>query len=179
MARVTLLAVRTPTRRQNIQLVSEKQPVYLTAEGKLTLEAELNDLLNVQRPAIAAAILAAREDGDLRENGAYHDAKDRQGLMEGRIRELREKLERAQIIDSSAAAGGDSVALGSAVTVVDDAGAEARYTIVGSMEAKVTAGRISNESPLGRALLGRKAGDETVISTPNGSEIRYKIVSVS
>jgi len=169
--------VRTPTRRQPIQLDSEKQPVYLTAEGKSALEAELEDLVNVQRPAIAAAILAAREDGDLRENGAYHDAKDRQGLMEGRIRELKQKLERAQIIDETAAR--DTVVLGSTVTIVDDRGKEEQFTIVGSMEAKVTAGRISNESPLGRALLGHKPGETAVFTTPNGSQLEYKVVAVS
>ena len=169
--------MRTPTRRQPIQLDSEKQPVFLTAEGKAALEAELEDLVNVQRPTIAAAILAAREDGDLRENGAYHDAKDRQGLMEGRIRELKQKLERAQIIDEAAAR--DSVVLGSTVTISDDAGKEEQFTIVGSMEAKVTAGRISNESPLGRALLGRKPGESAVMTTPNGSQFEYKVVAVS
>lgn len=171
--------MRTPTRRQVIQLDSEKQPVYLTAEGKAALQAELEDLLNVQRPAIAAAILAAREDGDLRENGAYHDAKDRQGLMEGRIRELKEKLERAQIINSAAKTESDTVIIGSTVTIADEGGTEECYTIVGSLEAKVAAGRISNESPLGRALLGRKAGDQTTFNTPNGTELRFKVVSVS
>jgi transcription elongation factor GreA len=171
--------VRTPTRRQPIQLDSERPAVFLTAEGKASLEAELEDLVNVQRPAIAAAILAAREDGDLRENGAYHDAKDRQGLMEGRIRELKTKLERAQIIDSAATETSDAVILGSTVTILDDAGKEEKFTIVGSMEAKVAAGRISNESPLGRALLGRKPGDDASFTTPNGAELRYKVVAVS
>lgn len=173
MARATLLAVRTPTRRQTSY--PAKQPVYLTVEGKASLEAELEDLVNVQRPTIAAAILAAREDGDLKENGAYHDAKDRQGLMEGRIRELKAKLERAQVIDHSVAS--DVVALGSTVTVTSGS-AEEQYTIVGSMETNVAAGRISNESPLGRALLGGKAGDQATIKTPGGETV-YRIISVS
>ena len=176
MARVTLVAVRTPTRRlSSFPSESAKQPVYLTAEGKASLEAELDDLLNVQRPAIAAAILSAREDGDLKENGAYHDAKDRQGLMEGRIRELKVKLERAQVIEQAAA--GDAVALGCTVTVAAPDGAEERYTIVGSMEANVAAGRISNESPLGRALLGAKAGQQATVSTPRGETV-YRLVSI-
>jgi transcription elongation factor GreA len=171
------VAVRTPTRRlTSFPSESAKQPVYLTADGKAALEAELDDLLNVQRPAIAQAILAAREDGDLKENGAYHDAKDRQGLMEGRIRELKVKLERSQIIEHAAAT--DTVALGSTVSVSGADGAEERYTIVGSMEANVAAGRISNESPLGRALLGGKVGDQATVKTPRGDTV-YGIISVS
>lgn len=169
--------MRTPTRKRgSLPSESAKQPVYLTAEGKASLEAELEELVNVQRPAIAAAILAAREDGDLKENGAYHDAKDRQGLMEGRIRELKVKLERAQVIDHPAAT--DTVVLGSTVTVAGPDGREDTYTIVGSMETNVAAGRISNESPIGRALLGAKAGDEATIQTPGGETI-YRIISVS
>jgi len=145
-----------------------KDPVYLTASGKSDLEAELEELLTVKRPEIAAKILSAREDGDLKENGAYHDAKDRQGLMEARIRELTSKLERAAVIEAPAESS--LVALGSTVTVQDDHG-EARYTIVGSMEAKVAMGRISNESPLGKALMGRKAGEEAHVQTPRGDSL--------
>ena len=158
------------------KLPPAKEPVYLTAQGKSELEAELEDLLNNQRPAIAAAILAAREDGDLRENGAYHDAKDRQGLMEGRIRELKSKLERAEVIEAPANSG--VAGLGSTVTVSDPEGNQHEYTIVGSMEAKISAGRISNESPLGKALLGRAAGDTATIQTPSG-EAAYTVVAVS
>jgi transcription elongation factor GreA len=152
-----------------------KETVYLTASGKTELEAELEELLTVKRPEIAAKILAAREDGDLKENGAYHDAKDRQGLMEARIRELKSKLDRAEVIEAPAEVG--TVALGSTVTVTDEHG-EARYTIVGSMEARVAMGRISNESPLGRALMGRRAGDEAQVQTPRG-ESHVKLLAVS
>jgi transcription elongation factor GreA len=157
------------------KLPPAKEPVYLTAEGKADLEAELEDLITNQRPAIAAAILAAREDGDLRENGAYHDAKDRQGLMEGRIRELKSKLERAEVIEAPQAGG--TVALGSVVTVKGPDG-EAQYTIVGSMEAKISAGRISNESPLGKALLGKAVGDTAQVQTPGG-ETTYTIAAIA
>jgi transcription elongation factor GreA len=177
VACVTLMAVRTPTRRlSSFPSETAKQPVYLTAEGKASLETELNDLLTVQRPAIAQAILSAREDGDLKENGAYHDAKDRQGLMEGRIRELKVKLERAQVIEHRIAT--EDVTLGSTVTVAGTDGAEFTYTIVGSMESSVAQGRISNESPIGRALLGLKPGDEAVVKTPGG-ETPYRVVAVS
>jgi transcription elongation factor GreA len=156
--------------------LATKDPVYLTAQGKAELEAELEELIGVRRPAIAAAILAAREDGDLKENGAYHDAKDRQGLMEGRIRELKVKLEHAQVFDHPVAT--DTVALGSTVTVAAPDGTEDSYTIVGSMETNVAAGRISNESPLGRVLLGNKAGDQALVKTPRGETV-YRIISVS
>jgi transcription elongation factor GreA len=169
--------VRIPTRRRAIQLQSHIKPlVYLTLAGKAGLQAELEDLLSVQRPAIAASILAAREDGDLKENGAYHDAKDRQGLMEGRIRELRTKLEHVEIIETPTATG--VVTLGSTVTLASAERAVERYTIVGSMESNVAAGRISNESPLGRVLLGCKAGDEASVTTPLG-ETQYNIIAVS
>ncbi|HUZ78407.1 MAG TPA: transcription elongation factor GreA [Chloroflexota bacterium] len=142
------------------------EPVYLTPQGKTDLETELQELLEVRRPEIAATILAAREDGDLRENGAYHDAKDRQGHLEARIRLLTQRLDRAQIIEE--ATGGDRIELGRTVTVQTDAGAPERYTIVGSMEADVRAARISNESPLGKALLGHKVGDTCQFTTPAG-----------
>ncbi|MGH2363582.1 MAG: transcription elongation factor GreA [Chloroflexota bacterium] len=142
------------------------EPVYLTAQGKADLETELHELLEVRRPEIAATILAARQDGDLRENGAYHDAKDRQGHLEARIRLLTQRLDRAQIIDE--AASGDRVELGRTVTVQTDAGTPERYTIVGSMEADVRAARISNESPLGKALLGHRVGDTCLFTTPVG-----------
>ena len=143
--------------------------VYLTGEGKALLEAELLELVDVRRPEIAATILAAREDGDLKENGAYHDAKDRQGVMEGRIRLIEAKLAHAEVI--AAPGAHDAVGLGSTVTIVDPAGAESRYTIVGSMEAKVAAGRISNESPLGKALVGRRAGDAALVRAPGGETV--------
>lgn len=153
-----------------------KDPVYLTADGKAALEIELEELLTVRRPAIAAAILAAREDGDLKENGAYHDAKDRQGLMEGRIRDLQDKLERVEIFEPPAL--NESVSLGSKVTILGHDGAQEIFTIVGSTEAKVLAGRISNESPLGRALMGRKVGERATVKAPSG-EIPYTVSAIA
>ncbi|MHB8618945.1 MAG: transcription elongation factor GreA [Chloroflexota bacterium] len=143
-----------------------KEPAYLTAQGKLDLETELTELVEIKRPEIAATILAAREDGDLKENGAYHDAKDRQGHLEGRIRWLKATLDRARIIDPPATR--DSVDLGCVVTIADPAGTTERYAIVGSTEAKVAAGRISNASPLGRSLMGRKVGEAATVRAPNG-----------
>ena len=152
-----------------------QEPVYLTAKGKADLEAELHELIEVRRPEIAATILAAREEGDLRENGAYHDAKDRQGHLEGRIRLLKANLARAQVIEDLPAR--DVASLGSIVTLTAPGDVEERYTIVGSMEASVAAGRISNESPLGRALLGRKVGDTATVRAPQG-EATYTIIRV-
>jgi len=163
-------------RRANPYQKLQRNPVYVTAKGKAELQAELNDLLTVQRPAIAAAILAAREDGDLKENGAYHDAKDRQGLMEGRIRDIQDKLLRSQVFDPPAAS--DAIGLGSTVTIVGVDGAEESYTIVGSTESKVGAGRISNESPLGRALLGRKVGEQAQVKAPRG-DMAFTVRAIS
>lgn len=143
-----------------------KEPVYLTPEGKAELEAELDQLLTVGRPEIAATILAAREDGDLKENGAYHDAKDRQGHMEARIRTLKAKLEQAALILPPETK--DTASLGSIVTITDGAGATQTYTIVGSTETNVLGGRISNESPLGRALIGHKVGQQVTVKAPQG-----------
>lgn len=153
-----------------------KEHVYLTGVGKAELEAELEELISVRRPEIAATILAAREDGDLRENGAYHDAKDRQGQMEGRIRLLEAKLARSEVIEATGRQ--DAVNLGSTVTVIGPSGTAEQYAIVGSMEAKVSAGRISNESPLGRALVGRRVGEAAIVQAPAG-EMAYTITAIS
>jgi transcription elongation factor GreA len=155
-------------------MAPNKEPVYLTAQGLQELKSELDELVTVRRPEIAATILAAREDGDLKENGAYHDAKDRQGVIEGRIRLLKAKLQDVRVIETPVAA--DVVDLGSAVTLISTAGKE-QYNIVGSMEANVRAGRISNESPLGRALMGRKVGEIAIVQAPGG-EISYTITGV-
>ena len=152
-----------------------KAPVYLTPQGKTDLEVELDNLLTVGRPQIAATILAAREDGDLKENGAYHDAKDRQGLMEGRIRTLKAKLDQAILIAPPPTR--EQIGLGATVTIVDPAGVKETYTIVGSTEAKVLAGRISNESPLGRALMGQNVGQQVTVKAPSG-ELPYTISAI-
>lgn len=143
------------------------KPVYLTAEGKVALEDELNHLKSVRRPEVADRIQQAKMDGDVSESGEYEDAKNEQAWVEGRIRTLEHMLQNAQII---AGAKSDTVALGSHVKLRDSSGDEYNYTIVGSAEANPRQSRISNESPVGKSLIGRKKGDKVKVETPGGVE---------
>lgn len=149
--------------------------VYLTAEGRQRLEEELQHLLNVERPAIAARLHSAIKDGDLSENAAYTAAKEDQGHLEGRIQHIQASLRRAVLIDEPA--GGGAVAMGSKVTVEDEDG-EMTYQVVGPLEAAPAQGRISYESPVGRALMGHVAGDDVIVETPGG-RATMRIVSVA
>lgn len=143
------------------------KPTLLTAEGKRKLEEELHHLKHVRRPQVAERIRQAKEEGDLRENAEYDDAKMEQGFVEGRIRELEVLLKHVQIIDNTN--GASIVTVGSTVTVREqDEQTEEVFTVVGSAEADPAAGRISNESPLGRALLGRRPGEQVQVHTPGG-----------
>ena len=153
------------------------KPVYLTPEGKRKLEEELHYLRTVRRAEVADAIKAAKEEGDLTENSAYDEAKMTQGFVEGRIQTLDAQLKDSVIIESDG--NSEVVNLGSKVTVVEDGGAEPEtYKIVGSTEADPTAGLISNESPIGNSLLGKKKGDMVVVSTPGG-QLMLKVVAVA
>ncbi len=140
--------------------------VYLTADGRRRLEEELERLTTVERSKLADRLNVAIKDGDLSENAAYTAAKEDQGHLEGRIAHIQTSLRRAVLIDEGAHTG--TVALGAKVTVEDEDG-EMAYQIVGPLEAAPAQGRISNESPVGRALLGHKAGDDITIETPGGS----------
>jgi len=151
------------------------ETVYLTAEGRRRLEEELEHLTTVERTAIAARLHSAIKDGDLSENAAYTAAKEDQGHLEGRIAQIQSSLRRAVIIDESA--GNGTVSLGSRVTVEDDDGV-LTYQVVGALEAAPAQGRISNQSPVGRALLGHVAGDQVSIETPGGTTT-MRIVSVA
>jgi transcription elongation factor GreA len=153
-------------------------PVYLTESGKAALEAELHDLIHSQRPAVIARIKAAKELGDLRENADYEIARNEQSFIEGKVLEIEEKLRNAEIIDENAST--DEVALGSTVTVTAERKSH-DYLIVGSTEADPSGEppKISNESPLGKALIGRKVGDKVVVTLPNGNEIKYTIKKIS
>ena len=152
-------------------------PVYLTQSGLDALQEELAYLVGERRQEIAQQIAEAKAEGDLRENAGYDEAKNAQAFVEGRIRELKVKIHNAQIIDDSQTPD-DQVALGRSVVVrengYDD---EEIYTIVGSTETDPSNGRISNESPIGKALLGRIAGDVVRVEAPAG-EIEFKIVRV-
>lgn len=145
------------------------KPTYLTREGRAKLEAELEQLTTVERKQIAERIAAAKELGDISESGEYEDAKKSQSLLEGRIREIKHILSRAELIDEDQASNGE-VRVGSSVTVRFDDGSdeEETWTIVGSAEASPRQGRISNESPIGAALLGKRARHKVTVQTPSG-----------
>lgn len=150
------------------------KPVHLTAEGKAKLEEELHNLIEVRRPEVAYRIQQAKLDGDVSESGEYEDAKNEQAFVEGRIRQLEHMLQHAQIIASGPT---DVVGLGSRVTVQDSEGDTIEWMIVGSAEANPRQSRISNESPVGQSLLGRKAGDTVRVNTPGGME-EFKVLKV-
>lgn len=153
------------------------KPVYLTPEGKQKLEEELHYLRTVRRAEVADAIKAAKEEGDLTENSAYEEAKMTQGFVEGRIQTLEAQLKDAVLIEDNN--NSEVIGLGSKVTVVEEGEAEQEtYKIVGSTEADPIAGLISNESPIGNSLLGKKKGDVIVVKTPGG-ELTLKVVKIA
>ena len=149
------------------------KPVYLTAEGLEKLKAELHQLVTVDRPRIASRIHEAKLDGDLSENAEYEDAKQEQSFLEGRIATLELQLRNAAVIEKS---NGDSVGIGSKV-VIKGVDGEETFTIVGSAEAAPREGRISNESPVGSALMGHKKGETIVVQAPSGP-IEYTLVRI-
>ena len=149
------------------------KPVYLTAEGKKKLEEELEHLVTVRRREIAAEIQSAKEEGDISENSAYDEAKLAQGFNEGRIQTIEAQLLNAVIIENGHS---DKVGVGSTVTVAED-GMEETYYIVGSAEADPLNGKISNESPIGQALLGAKVGQTVTAETPGG-EIEFEVTKI-
>lgn len=151
--------------------------VQLTPEGFAKLEGELKHLIEVRRPEVAEMIRDAKEDGDLRENAAYDEAKEQQGFIEGRIQNLEDLLRRAEVI--TFAEGSDVVVLGSRVEVEEAGEASETYTIVGSAEADPIAGKISNASPLGAAIMGKRAGEMVNYKAPNGTSMEFKILSVN
>jgi transcription elongation factor GreA len=152
---------------KGIQTMTEK-PAYLTRDGRAKLEAELDQLVTVERKHVADRIAAAKELGDISESGEYEDAKKAQSLLEGRIREIKHILSRAEMIDEDSNGNGE-VRVGSSVTVrLEDDDEEETWTIVGSAEANPRQGRISNESPIGSALLGKRARHKVTVQTPSG-----------
>ena len=144
-----------------------EKPVFLTEEGRAKLENELEHLCTVRRPEIAQHIHQAKEEGDITENAGYDEAKNEQAFVEGRILTLKSMLKNAQIIKRHGPAS--EVCLGIKVTVAEPGEEPETYTIVGSAEADPSNGFISNESPVGQALMRHKVGDEVAVSTPGGS----------
>ncbi len=151
------------------------KPTYLSREGLQKLREELEQMVSVRRSEIATRIHDAKEHGDLTENAEYEDAKNEQAFVEGRIQALESMIKNAVLIDENHST--DHVQIGSTVVLQSDDGPET-YTIVGSAEASPREGKISNESPVGRALLGRRKGDKVAVSVPAG-DFTYTIVSIS
>lgn len=152
--------------------------VPMTFEGHKKLTVELERLKNAERPRIIAAISEARAHGDLKENAEYHAAREQQGFIEGRIRELESKLSNAHVIDVSKLMNAGKVVFGSTVTLshVNDE-SQVTYQIVGEDEADIKQRKVSVTSPLARALIGKNVNDEVVVKTPQG-DIAYEIVAV-
>ncbi len=151
------------------------EPIYLTAEGAEKLRSELDDLKGPQRQAIAARLRDAIQMGDLSENADYHKAKEDQSFLEGRVQELEYTLNAAIIVDGSARR--DMVSVGMRVTVQEETDEPEQFHIVGAKEADPRAGKISHESPIGRALMDHKVGDIVEAQTPNGTT-RLKILRI-
>ena len=147
--------------------MSNKQPVYLTQKGLEELKEELDELINVKRPANIQAIKEARALGDLSENADYDAARNEQAVLEDRIKRIEKMLENYELIDESSK---DKVGLGCTVSIkyIDDDETE-EYMIVGSQEADPFASKISNESPIAKALMNHKAGEVVTVESPNGS----------
>ena len=153
------------------------QTVPMTPEGYQRLQEELKHLIRVERPRVVQDIAAARDHGDLSENAEYDAAKERQGFVEGRIAEINGKMARAQVIDV-ATIDTDKVVFGATVTVYDDESeGESTYRIVGEDESDIKQGLISISSPVAKALIGHRIGDEVQIKVPSGIRI-YEIIDI-
>ncbi|MEA2357403.1 MAG: transcription elongation factor GreA [Solirubrobacteraceae bacterium] len=152
--------------------------VILTREGLEKLQRELDDLQTNKRREVAERIKEAREFGDISENSEYDDAKNEQAMLESRIASLEDKLRSASVIDASELSA-DVVRVGSQVNVKDeDSGSALRYTIVGSTEASPSENKLSNESPVGKALLGHKKGETVSVQLPSGKTRKLKITKI-
>ena len=151
------------------------EPTYLTAEGKAKLEAELIELKGPRREELAKRLRSAIQMGDLSENADYHQAKEDQGFLEGRIQEIEYLLRNAVIIEKSASK--DMISIGSHVTIQEGNFPSETYHVVGAKEADPRNGKISNESPIGRALMDHKVGEVVEAETPAG-KIKLKILKI-
>jgi transcription elongation factor GreA len=159
--------------------MADTKPVYLTEQGRQDLLVELEHLRLVKRPEVAARISQAKEYGDISENSEYEDAKNEQAFTEGRIRTIESLLARARVLREDGRTGGkDGVRLGSRIKTVDDEGFEESWMLVSSAEANASQGKISDESLVGKALLGKKAGDQVTVQAPKGA-IKFKILAIT
>jgi transcription elongation factor GreA len=151
------------------------EPTYLTAEGAEKLKQELAELKGSRRDELSARLRSAIQMGDLSENADYHKAKEDQGFLEGRIQEIEHMLRNVAIIDEHA--GLDVVSIGNHVTIQEEGSPAETYHVVGAREADPRKGRISNESPIGRALMDHEVGDVVQVETPGG-RIGFKILKI-
>jgi transcription elongation factor GreA len=154
-----------------------QKDVLLTPEGLEKLKQEIEELSTVKRREVAERIREAREFGDISENSEYDDAKNEQAMLESRIASLEDKLRSARVIEASEL-DGDVVRVGSLVSITDDKGKDAQYTIVGSTESDPKQNRLSNESPVGKALVGKKKGDTAKVQLPSGKTRELKITAI-
>ena len=150
--------------------------VPMLAEGHRKLSDQVRQLKTVERPSVVQAIEDARAHGDLSENAEYHAAKERQGQIEAMIADIEDQLSRAMVIDPTTLSG-DKVVFGATVTLLDEDEKKVRYQLVGQSEADAKDGKISYNSPLGRALIGRQVGEEVEVSTPSGDRY-YEIKKI-
>jgi transcription elongation factor GreA len=156
--------------------MSERRRVYLTPEGEEALREELDELVNVKRPALAERLRKAIAQGDLSENANYKAAKEEQSFLEGRIQEIESMLRNAEIIEETES--DDEVSLGSRVTVVEEGTDRPEtFRIVGTAEADPINGKVSHESPMGKTLLGHQVGDVVTVEAPSGV-IAFRITDI-
>jgi transcription elongation factor GreA len=151
--------------------------VILTPEGLQKLKDELELLSGERRRQVADRIKEAREFGDISENAEYDDAKNEQAMLEQRIMQLQERLRAAQVVDTKDIST-DAVGVGSVVNIKDEKGGSLKFTIVGSSEANPAENKLSNESPVGKALMGRKRGEEVSVALPSGKKRKFKITKI-
>jgi transcription elongation factor GreA len=149
---------------------------YLTPEGKEKLEKELQDLTTRGRKELAERLQHAISMGDLSENADYHKAKEDQGFLEGRIQQIKRILHNAEVIQSQASY--NEVVLGATITIQEDGEEPETYQLLGRKEANPREGKISHESPIGKALMGHKAGDVVTVNLPNG-DIQFTILEIN
>lgn len=156
----------------------QKEKIPLTAQGYETLRRELDNLINVQRPQVADYIHEAKEGGDISESSAYEDAKNRQAMLEGRIKELQYTLDNATILDAPVNTGGQrTVQLGTTVEVESDRGGRRTFMLVSTVEADSMANKLSDQSPVGRALMGCTVGKKVEVITPGGT-VKYTVKAI-
>lgn len=154
----------------------QKHP--MTVEGAEALKSELHRLKTIERPKIIEAIAVARAHGDLKENAEYHAAREEQSFMEGRIQDLEAKLSNSQVVDISSLPNNGKVVFGATVTLLHvETDAEVTYQIVGEDEADIKISKISYQSPIGRALIGKSLDDTVMVNTPGGM-VEYEIINV-